>query len=36
VEVQVVQRRFELSAGKPTDAFTDRVVVEYDLAEDGQ
>ena len=35
VEVQVVQRRFELSAGKPTDAFTDRVVVEYDLTEDG-
>jgi hypothetical protein len=36
VEVQVVQRRFELSAGKPTDAFTDRVVVEYELTENGQ
>src|SRR3954467_2956390 len=34
-EVQVVERRFELSAGKPTDAFTDRVIVEYDLTEDG-
>jgi hypothetical protein len=36
VEVQVVQRRFELSGGKPTDAFTDRVIVEYDLTEDGR
>jgi hypothetical protein len=36
VEVQVVQRRFELSAGKPTDAYTDRVVVDYDLTADGQ
>nr|WP_221204037.1 hypothetical protein [Modestobacter versicolor] len=36
VEVQVVQRRFELSAGRPTDTFTDRVIVEYDLEEDGQ
>ncbi len=34
VEVQVVQRRFELVDGRPTDVFTDRVVVEYDLAED--
>jgi hypothetical protein len=36
VEVQVVQRRFELSGGKPTDAFTDRVIVEYDLTGDGR
>ena len=31
VEVQVVQRRFELSDGQPTDAYSDTVVVEYDL-----
>ena len=31
VEVQVVQRRFELSDGQPTDAFSDTVVVGYDL-----
>ncbi|WP_138733689.1 hypothetical protein [Modestobacter excelsi] len=35
VEVQVVQRRFELSDGQPTDAYSDRVLVEYDL-EGGQ
>ena len=35
VEVQVVQRRFELSDGQPTDAFADTVLVEYDL-EGGQ
>jgi len=34
-EVQVVQRRFELSGGQPTDAYTDTVIVEFDL-EDGQ
>jgi hypothetical protein len=33
VEVQVVQRRFELVDGQPTDAFTDRVVVEHELPE---
>jgi hypothetical protein len=32
--VQVVQRRFELADGVQTGAFSDRVVVEYDL-EDG-
>ena len=31
VEVQVVQRRFELSDGQPTDAYSDSVLVEYDL-----
>ncbi len=31
VEVQVVQRRFELSDGQPTDAYSDTVVVEFDL-----
>jgi hypothetical protein len=31
VEVQVVARRFELSHGRPTDAWSDTVVVEYDL-----
>ena len=31
VEVQVVQRRFELSDGQPTDAYSDTVVVEYGL-----
>jgi hypothetical protein len=31
VEVQVVQRRFELSDGQPTDAYSDTVLVEYDL-----
>jgi hypothetical protein len=36
VEVQVVQRRFALSAGKPTDEYTDRVLVDYDLTGDGQ
>ena len=36
VEVQVVQRRFELSDGQPTDAFTDRVIVDYDLSRSGQ
>jgi hypothetical protein len=35
VEVQVVQRRFELSGGQPTDAYSDTVIVEFDL-EDGQ
>jgi len=35
VAVQVVQRRFELDDGQPTDAFADTVLVEYDL-EDGQ
>ncbi len=36
VEVQVVQRRFELSSGQQTGAFDDHVLVEYDLAEDDQ
>jgi hypothetical protein len=36
VEVQVVQRRFELSGGQQTGAFADHVVVEYDLGEDGR
>jgi hypothetical protein len=31
VSVQVVQRRFELSDGEPTGAYTDLVVVEYEL-----
>jgi hypothetical protein len=31
VEVQVVQRRFRLSGGKPTDAFSDTVLVHYDV-----
>ncbi|NIH67751.1 hypothetical protein [Modestobacter marinus] len=35
VEVQVVQRRVELSDGQPTGASTDRVLVEYEL-EDGE
>ena len=33
VEVQVVERRYELSGGKPTDAFSDTVLVGYDLAD---
>jgi hypothetical protein len=36
VEVQVVQRRFELSAGRQTGVYDDRVIVDYDLPEDGQ
>jgi hypothetical protein len=36
VEVQVVQRHFELSGGQQTGAFDDRVIVEFDLPEDGQ
>ncbi len=32
VEVQVVQRRFELADGQPTGVWTDRVLVEQDLA----
>jgi hypothetical protein len=36
VEVQVVQRRFELSGGQRTGHFDDRVVVAYDLGEAGQ
>jgi hypothetical protein len=31
VEVQVVQRRFELSDGQPTDAYSDTVLIGYDL-----
>jgi hypothetical protein len=31
VEVQVVQRRFELSAGQQTGVYDDEVVVDYDL-----
>ncbi|MGY1786471.1 hypothetical protein [Geodermatophilus sp. SYSU D00698] len=31
VEVQVVQRHFELADGQPTGAWTDRVLVEQDL-----
>ena len=31
-EVQVVQRRFELSGGQPTDTYTDAVIVTFDLA----
>ena len=33
VEVKVVERRYELSGGKPTDAFSDTVLVGYDLAD---
>jgi hypothetical protein len=36
VEVQVVQRHFELFGGQQTGAFDDRVIVDYDLAEEGQ
>jgi hypothetical protein len=36
VEVQLVQRHFELSGGQQTGAFDDRVVVDLDLAEHGQ
>jgi hypothetical protein len=36
VEVRVVQRRFELSAGQPTDRYTDRVLVDYVLPGDAQ
>jgi hypothetical protein len=36
VEVQVVQRHFELSSGQQTGAFDDRVIVEYDLSEDDE
>ena len=36
VEVQVVQRRFELSGGQQTGTVDDHVIVEYDLAEDDQ
>jgi hypothetical protein len=36
VEVQVVQRRFELSSGQQTGAFADHVLVEYDVGEDGR
>ncbi|GAB3363723.1 hypothetical protein [Modestobacter lapidis] len=32
MEVQVVQRRFELRDGTRTGAYADRVVVEYDVA----
>lgn len=35
VDVQVVQRRFELRDGQRTGAYEDRVVVEYDLLQDG-
>jgi hypothetical protein len=35
VEVEVVERRFELSGGQPTHRYTDTVVVGYDR-EDGQ
>jgi hypothetical protein len=31
VEVQVVQRHFELADGRPTGAWTDRVLVDQDL-----
>ena len=34
VDVRVVQREFELSAGKPTDRYTDRVLVDYHLGKD--
>jgi hypothetical protein len=34
VSVQMIHRRFELSEGRPTGAYTDTVVVEYEL-EDG-
>ena len=36
VEVQVVQRRFELSSGQQTGDCDDHVLVEYGLAEDGK
>jgi hypothetical protein len=36
VEVQVVERRFQLSAGTPTDSYTDQVLVEYALTEHTQ
>jgi hypothetical protein len=36
VDVQVVERHFLLSNGQQTGAYDDRVIVEYDLAEDGQ
>jgi hypothetical protein len=32
VEVQVVQRHFELSSGQQTGVFDDRVIVDYDLS----
>jgi hypothetical protein len=35
VEVQMVQRHFELVGGQQTGAFDDRVIVDYDLAEEG-
>ena len=35
VAVQVVQRRFELADGRKTGEFTDRVLVEYLLEDDG-
>jgi len=35
VEVQVIQRRFELSEGQQTGEFSDEVVVDHDLPEDG-
>jgi hypothetical protein len=33
VEVQVVQRHFELSSGQQTGVFDDRVIVDYDLSD---
>jgi hypothetical protein len=36
VEVQVVQRRIELSGGQQTGEFSDEVVVEYDVSEDDE
>jgi hypothetical protein len=36
LEVQVVQRHFELADGQRTGAFDDRVVVDYDLPEDAR
>jgi hypothetical protein len=36
VQVQVVQRHFELSGGQQTGAFDDRVIVDYDLSEDSE
>ncbi|MGY2081801.1 hypothetical protein [Modestobacter sp. SYSU DS0657] len=35
VEVQVVQRRFELSDGQRTGEVSDRVLIEYQLEDDG-
>ena len=35
VSVQVVQRRFELVEGRQTGEFTDRILVEYVLEDDG-